>query len=38
MKEAIYEEDFESPDLMKFSAGMRDLICCLSQATVMFVA
>ena len=26
MKEAIYEEDFESPDMMKFSAGMRDLI------------
>lgn len=26
MKEAIYEEDFESPDLMKFSVGMRDLI------------
>ena len=26
MKEAIYEEDFESPDRMKFSAGMRDLI------------
>ena len=26
MKEAIYEEDFESPDTIKFSAGMRDLI------------
>ena len=26
MKEAIYEEDFESSDMMKFSAGMRDLI------------
>ena len=26
MKEAIYEEDFESPDMIKFSAGMRDLI------------
>ena len=26
MKEAIYEEDFESPDMMKFSAGMRDLM------------
>ena len=26
MKEAIYEDDFESPDLNKFSAGMRDLI------------
>ena len=26
MKEAICVEHFESPDLMKFSAGMRDLI------------
>ena len=26
MKEAIYEENFESPDMIKFSAGMRDLI------------
>lgn len=26
MKEAIYEDNFESPDMIKFSAGMRDLI------------
>ncbi len=26
MKEAIYEDAFESLDLMKFLAGMRDLI------------
>ena len=26
MKKAVYEEDFESPDMIKFSAGMRDLI------------
>lgn len=26
MKEAICEKNFESPDLMKFSVGMRDLI------------
>jgi len=25
-KEAIYEEDFESPNVMNFSVGMRDLI------------
>jgi len=26
MKEVIYDDAFESPDLVKFSAGMRDLI------------
>ena len=25
MKEATYDDTFESPDLVKFSAGMRDL-------------
>lgn len=26
MKEMIYDDTFESPDLVKFSAGMMDLI------------
>ena len=26
IREAIYEDSFEGPDMVKFSAGMRDLI------------
>jgi len=26
VKEAVYKEDFESLELMKFSAGMRDFV------------
>ena len=26
IREAIYEDSFESPDIVRFTAGMRDLI------------
>lgn len=29
VSEAIYEDAFESPDLDKYTVGMRDLILCL---------